>query len=218
MNEILKKIESARHIEIVVDTEFLFVGSALYTYILTLHKKVSLVCKSSDIDYKYSFLPWFGKIKKSDTPSADLSLKLSISTQNLYNYFEKSDIKINKKMATALYGGMLDESDGFRNSKIGALFFDTTSRLIKSGADYRLCQKFIVEFTPLSLLRLKSILLHNMVLVNSAKVALFFISDEDLQSTGSNVREAQKIIKDAFGLPYVETAILLNSDMENEII
>ena len=50
MNEILNKIESYKHIEIVVESQSLFVANALYTYILTLHKKVSLVCKEKNID------------------------------------------------------------------------------------------------------------------------------------------------------------------------
>ena len=57
MNDIFKKIDAAKHIEIIVEAENLFVGSALYSYILTLHKKVSLVCKEERIDHKFSFLP-----------------------------------------------------------------------------------------------------------------------------------------------------------------
>ena len=218
MNKILNKIEDAKHIEIVVESEKLFVGSALYTYILTLHKKVSLVCKSNDIEYKYSFLPWFDKIKRSDTPSADLSIKLEVSGEKLYDYFKQNSITINKKMATALYGALLDESEGFRNNKLGTLFFDTISSLIKYNADYKICQKFIVEFNSLALLRLKAIMLQEMKIENDAKNAIFFLSDEKLKRTGANLKDAQQIIKESFFLPYIERAILLNNDKENEVI
>jgi len=218
MNKILNKIEDAKHIEIVVESEKLFVGSALYTYILTLHKKVSLVCKSNDIEYKYSFLPWFDKIKRSDTPSADLSIKLEVSGEKLYDYFKQNSITINKKMATALYGALLDESEGFRNNKLGTLFFDTISSLIKYNADYKICQKFIVEFNSLALLRLKAIMLQEMKIENDAKSAIFFLSDEKLKRTGANLKDAQQIIKESFFLPYIERAILLNNDKENEVI
>jgi len=218
MNKILNKIEDAKHIEIVVESEKLFVGSALYTYILTLHKKVSLVCKSNDIEYKYSFLPWFDKIKRSDTPSADLSIKLEMSGEKLYDYFKQNSITINKKMATALYGALLDESEGFRNNKLGTLFFDTISSLIKYNADYKICQKFIVEFNSLALLRLKAIMLQEMKIENDAKSAIFFLSDEKLKRTGANLKDAQQVIKESFFLPYIERAILLNNDKENEVI
>ena len=218
MNEILKKIADAKHIEIVVDSEKLFGASALYTHILTLHKKVSLVCKSDDIEYKYSFLPWFEKIKKSDTPSADLSIKLEISGENLYDYFEQNSIKINKKMATALYGALLDESEGFRNDIIGTLFFEKISSLIKCGADYKMCQKFIVEFNSLALLRLKAKMLEDMIIVNSAKNAILFVSDERLKATGANLKDAKRIMKEPFSLPYIESSILLDSEMENEVL
>ncbi len=218
MNKILNKIEDAKHIEIVVESEKLFVGSALYTYILTLHKKVSLVCKSNDIEYKYSFLPWFDKIKRSDTPSADLSIKFEMSGEKLYDYFKQNSITINKKMATALYGALLDESEGFRNNKLGTLFFDTISSLIKYNADYKICQKFIVEFNSLALLRLKAIMLQEMKIENDAKSAIFFLSDEKLKRTGANLKDAQQVIKESFFLPYIERAILLNNDKENEVI
>jgi len=217
MNEILKNIEDVKHIEIVVKSEGLFVASALYTYILTLHKKVSLVCKSPNLEYKYKFLPWFEKIKKSDTPSADLSIKLEIDGENLYDYFEKNSININKKMATALYGALLDESDGFRNNNIGTNFFTKVSNLIKYGAEYKICQQFIVEYNSLALLRLKAILLQEMILVNDAKSAIFFLSDESLKATGAGLKDAKKIMKEPFSLPYIESAILLSSD-ENDVV
>ncbi len=218
MNDIFKKIDNAKHIEIVVEEDSLFVASALYTYILTLHKKVSLVCKNKEINRKYSFLPWFEKIKKSDTPSADITINLTLSALNLFDYFQIQNIKINKKMATALYGDILDKSDGFKNNNISKTFFDTISQLIKYGADYKLCQSYIIEFVTLALLRLKSNMLQNMTLVNSATVAIFYIDDDILKATGAKIEDAKKIIKEAFGLPYVEMSVLLKSDEENEII
>jgi len=219
MNKILMKIEDKKHIEIVVQSEKLFVGSALYTYILTLHKKVSLVCKSTNIERKYSFIPWFEKIKKSDTPSADYSIELDISGENLYNYFENNFIKINSKMATALYGALLNESNGFQNSsKIGASFFNKIAQLIEYGADYKRCQKFIIEFQSLALLRLKSIMLNNMILVNNATTVLFYISENDLKKTGADLEDAKKVIREIFSLPYIENSILLDLDRENEVI
>ncbi len=218
MNDIFKKIDNAKHIEIVVEEDSLFVASALYTYILTLHKKVSLVCKNKEINRKYSFLPWFEKIKKSDTPSADITINLTLSALNLFDYFQIQNIKINKKMATALYGDILDKSDGFKNNNISKTYFDTISQLIKYGADYKLCQSYIIEFVTLALLRLKSNMLQNMTLVNSATVAIFYIDDDILKATGAKIEDAKKIIKEAFGLPYVEMSVLLKSDEENEII
>lgn len=214
MNEILKEIKSAQHIEIVVDKEYLFIGSALYTYVLTLHKKVSLVCKNSLVDYKYSFLPWFDKIKKTDTPSADYTIRLNCSVLELFELFKKSDIKINKKIATALYGAVLYETQGFTNTSLNGTFFAVSSELISSGANYKLATTALLKSSTLGLLRLKSIMLEKMLLQNSAKAAVFVIEDDDLKSTSTSLLDAEEIVLEAFSLGYVEMVVLLDSEYE----
>ena len=218
MNEILEKIKTAKHIEIVVDSEHLFVASALYTYILTLHKKVSLVCKENSIDLKFSFLAWFDKIKKTDTPSADYSVELQCDVLDLYNSFKLSNIKINKKMATALYGGILYETQGFTNAKVDGTVFAVSGELIKAGAQHILATTFLMKRVSLGALRLKSIMFKNMRLLNNAKAAVFILSESDFKASSTDVKDAQKIMQEAFGLMYVDTVLLLDSDRENEVI
>ena len=218
MNNIIKKISDAKHIEIVVEKEYLYVGSALYTYILTLHKKVSLVCKEKELGYAFSFIPWFEKIKKTDTPSADVSIKLDISSKEFYEYFKKSALPVNKKMALALYSALVYETDGFTNSKLDGTIFAISSELIDAGADYKLAYEHIINYTSLAFLRLKSIMLGKMCLVNDTKVVLFYLRTDDLKASGTTQADAQKVMREAFSLPYVETAILLDSNQENEVI
>ncbi|NPA60631.1 MAG: phosphoesterase, partial [Epsilonproteobacteria bacterium] len=57
MNEIIEKIKSSKHIEIVSSSEKLSLATALYTYIMTQHKKASLVINGKKVDRKFSFLP-----------------------------------------------------------------------------------------------------------------------------------------------------------------
>ncbi len=218
MNEILEKIKIHKHIEIVVDAEHLFVASALYTYILTLHKKVSLVCKENPIDLKFSFLAWFDKIKKTDTPSADCSVKLKCDVLDLYNSFKESKIKINKKMATALYGGILYETQGFINARVNGTVFAISSQLIEAGAEHALASTFLMRRSSLGVLRLKSIMFKNMTLINSAKAALFVLSESDFKATTTEVKDAKEVMQEAFNLMYIETVLLLDGDRENEVI
>lgn len=213
MNEIFKNIQNAKHIEIVAKPEFLAVASALYTYILRLHKKVSLVCKSKNIGNKFSFLPWFEKIKVSDTPSADFTIACEFSSKILYEALQKEDIKLNKKMATALYGALLDETRGFVHGVDGTTFA-MAQLLIECGAEHELCSRFILKNTTLAFLRLKSLMLQKLFLHNSAKAALFCISENEMKATGASLEEAYQIMQEAFDLRYVEMAVLLDSDLE----
>ena len=218
MNTVLEKISDAKHVEIVVQKEYLFVASALYTYVLTLHKKVSLVCKDDLLEYKFDFLPWFHKIKKTDTPAADLSINLELSALDLFELFKSSKIHINKKMALALYGAIVYETNGFKKNISDGTIFAVCSELIDLGADHDLAFKSIQNTSSLSALRLKSILLQKMVLLNNVKAALFEIDEKDLKLSGATIEMAKELILEAFKLPYVEVVVLICSSEVIKII
>ncbi len=101
-------------------------------------------------------------------------------------------------------------------SDVNGTTYALASELIAKGADYKLCNKFIIKRVSLSTLRLKAILLQNMILINDSKAALFCISENDFISTGASLSEANVAMNEALYLPYVEMAILINS--ENEVL
>ena len=212
MNKILEDINRAKHVEIVVQESSLALGSALYSYVLTRHKKVSFVCKTKELNLKYSFLPWFEKIRATNCSSADLSLKLENSCLELFKTLKFLNIKINTKMATALYAGFILETQNFTNLKTDGMFFAAASELIESGADYKLSVEYLVKRVTLSELRLKAIMYKQMRLKESARVAEFKISEDDLKSSGASIIDAKNIMQDSFGLEYVQKAVLLDED------
>jgi len=215
---ILNSIEDAKHVMIVTQLGSIAGASALYTHILRLHKKVSLVCLDSSIDKKLSFLPWFDKIKIIKTSSADFTIEFKYSCTELYDFIKISKIKINSKMATALYGGLLEETEGFLNKKTTKNSFAMAEDLIECGADYEICNHFIMKRTTLASLRLKALMLKNMTLLNSAKAAVFQISNDDLKSTGASIENCDDSLKEALKLPSVEMAILLSRDKEYRVL
>lgn len=212
----LKSIEEAKHIVIVTSSASFCDASALYTHILRLHKKVSIVCEKESVDKRFSFLPWYEKLRNAVGSSSDLVLDLDRESEPLYKLFEKENISINTKMATALYAGLLQRYDGFLSSETDGTTFAFASKLIASGADYKLCKQFMMQRSSLSMLRLKATMLKKMILINDSRAALFLLASDDLISSGSNLDEAFEIMSEALSLPYVEMAILLNS--ENEVL
>jgi len=150
--------------------------------------------------------------------SADFIIELDSGSVELFNLFKNNDIKINHKMATALYGGLLQESNGFLNSDVNGTFFAMAEELIECGADYKTCNNFIMKRTTLCALRLKAIMLGGMILQNSAKAAVFCICDDDLKSTGATLEDCDEALKEALMLPQVELSVLLNSDKEYEVL
>ena len=256
IKDIIQRIDSAKHIVVMAhinpDADSLGSASAMYTYLLTLHKKVSFFCVSKNINPKLSFLPWTDKLRNSFPVSADLAIALDcgafsrlgidvecdlinidhhvsnpkygeynlvdtrcISTsQILCNFFLESHIPINKKMATALYAGLLDDSDGFMSDDVDSAVFSTLKMLIDAGAEYKLCNKYIMKYQSLASLRLKSIMLGNMSLFNNAKIALFVVTDEDMKKTGAIGEDCEGALEESLYLPTVEVAILLKENKD----
>lgn len=257
MNEILNRIDSARHIVVIShvnpDADSIGSASAMYSYLLQKHKKVSWFCQTKSISQKLLFIPWSEKIRDSFPGSADLAISLdcadrtrlgvelecdlinidhhksndnfatinlvqaeSISTTEvLYDFFKANAVNINKKMATAIYAGLLDDSDAFLSERVDGTTFATIQELIKEGADFQLCNKNIIKSTSLASLRLKAVMFKNMELECSARVAVFCVSDEDMKSTGAVYKDCEGALEESLYLPHVEVAMLLrqNSDL-----
>jgi phosphoesterase RecJ-like protein len=82
--EIIDAIEKAKHVVVIAhinpDADSLGSASAVYTYMLRLHKKVSFFCASKNIDEKLKFLPWVEKIRDTLPSDADLAISLDCGT------------------------------------------------------------------------------------------------------------------------------------------
>ena len=205
-----EKFENAKHITIVVEEKNLALGSALYSYILTLHKKVSFVTNTQR-KIKYSFLPWYDKIRENIPSSSDFAYEMAFSTVELYDFFVKNNIKINKKMATALYAALLQEYKCFQSLKCDGIIFAVASTLIEHGAEYQICREYLCSRVALSIIRLKGILFSTMVLKNNAKHAELFISQEKLQAAGACVEDCFEIMDEALLVAHVEKVTLYES-------
>ncbi len=257
MNEILQRIEQAKHIVVIShvnpDADSLGSASALYTHILRLHKKVSWFCATKNINQKFLFLPWSENIKDSFTSSADLGISLDCgnsdrlgvtlscdlinidhhasndgfgkynlvdvdaisTTEILYKLFTSNNIKINPKMATAIYAGLLDDSGGFLDTNVNGTLFATVQNLIEMGADYKSCNKYLIKQQTLASFRLKAIMHKNMQLFCSGEVAVFCVSNEDMKLCGAVGSDCESSLEEALWLPNVEVSLLLkqNSDL-----
>lgn len=259
MNEILNKIEGARHIVVIShvapDADSIASASAMYTFILQKHKKVSWFCKSKNIDRRFSFIPWIENIRDSFPMSADLAISLDCgdmkrigielecelinidhhesntnfatlnlvdksaisTTEVLFNFFKQNEIKINKKMATSLYAGLLDDSDSFLHESVDGTTFAMALELIASGAEINICNKQIMKNSSLSALRLKGLMLKNMSLEFDARVAIFCVSSEDIRSCGANPRDCESALEESLHLHCIEVALLIRENSDSTL-
>jgi phosphoesterase RecJ-like protein len=213
----IEKINETKHICISTNSNSFAYASTIYTYILTLHKKVSIV--SSDVVVeKFAFLPWFDKVRRVVPSSAELIIESDFKTQELYDFFVINKIKINKKMATALYTTLLLENKNFQNIDDNGIVFAQAKELIELGAEHRKCHEYLYNRTGLNILRLKSILFKNFILKRSATEVEVTICDDELQVVGARISDVYPLLEEFFTLVNVNEVTLIKSDEENKIL
>ncbi|QOP45269.1 phosphoesterase [Sulfurimonas paralvinellae] len=211
-----KQIEASKHILIKSDKESLAQASVLYSYCLSLHKKVSLY--APEIERRFSFLPWIDKRRSNRADSADLEIDSSIEIMDLYDFMQMSDVKINAKMATALYAGLLQRYENFLSDAMDGTIFAVLAQLITLGADHQKCVENIVYSEPLSKIRLKAILYKNLLLKENAKVAHVSFCDEDLHASGASLEDVCEAAREFLHIVHIREVHIVKSDENNKII
>ena len=170
---------------------------------------VDLKCDLINIDHHESNIK-FGQYNLIDSNSIS-------TTKVLFDFFKENKISINKKMATSLYAGLLDDSDGFLSDMVDGMIFAVVGELIDSGADYKLCNKFIKKHQSLAALRLKAMMLLDMKLHSSARVAFFIVDNEDMKKSGAVGEDCEIALEESLFLPTVEVALLLKQNKDLSI-
>lgn len=213
----IDKIKEAKHILILTNSVSFSNASAIYSYILTQHKKVSISSENS-IDKNLSFLPWFDKLRTISPSSADLVLEIDGDAKSLFEFLKYNKVKINQKMATGLYAGLLKQYDFFNSINTDGTIFAIASELINLKAEYKLCNEYLQKRVSLSTFRLKAILLKSLLLKDDGTIACVFANDSDYKASGATVEDAYIVMKEVLNLVNVKEVQLLNSDEKNKII
>jgi len=247
--EFLELVKAASHIAVVAherpDADSLGSASAIYTFCLQLHKKVSFVCKS-DIQKRFFFIPWSERIKHNfggedllivcDSASLErIGLKCTAKIINLdhhatntmygdcniidsnaiataevvYSLFKELGVKVNAKMATALYAGIVDDSNGFTSPRTNGTTFALAKELIELGAKHNDVVKYLQKYSTLSHLRLLGAMLLDMQLLKDATVALFEVEYAMLERYGAYYEDAEEALERSLELPSVALGVLV---------
>jgi hypothetical protein len=211
-----KQINESKHILIKSDKESFAQASALYSYLLTQHKKVSLY--ADETDRRFSFLPWFDKLRSNLPASVDLEIDANIEIMDLYTFLQESGSKINVKMATALYAGFLKRYKNFTSEDVDGTVFAALSQLINYGAAHKECVEYLNKRVSLSMIRLQSILFKNLLLQKSAEVACVSISEVELRASGASIDDVFEAAAALLNLVHVHEVHIVKSDEKNKII
>jgi len=152
----------------------------------------------------------YGSINLLDTSAISTS-------QVLYDFFKGNDIKINAKMATCLFSGLVDDSQNFTTSKTDARAFLMAADLIKSGADNALCVQELFKKRSLASLRMKAKMLSEARLHCSGKFVSTRVEKSFFEQTGAYEVDCEEGLHESLELVSVEVACMLRYTKEGRI-
>ena len=165
---------------------------------------VEVSCDLINIDHHKSNEA-YGAINVVDTTAIS-------TTQVLFDLFRKNEIKINPKMATALYAGLLDDSHGFLAPKTDARSFAMAAALTDAKADVFKCADELFHQHSLAALRLKGLMFEKMFLLFEARVVVHLVTKEMMAASGGREVDCEAALDESMGLPHVELALMLREN------
>jgi len=139
------------------------------------------------------------------------------TTQVLFDAFIEEGVKINPKMATALYAGLLDDSHGFLSPKTDARAFQMASALTLAKAENAVCAEELFHRYSLAGLRLKGMMFDRMQLLLDARVVVHLVTAEMMAASGAREVDCEIPLEESMGLPHAELALMLRENRNGTI-
>lgn len=170
---------------------------------------VSVTCPLINIDHHISNEN-YGDINLVDASGIS-------TTQVLYDWFVANELGFNEKIATALYAGLLDDSNSFSHIRMNASVFKMAQALLQAGADQRACVQKLQHTKSLASLRLKGMMLQEMQLSDEGRFVALLVSRELMEKTGARAVDCEAALEEAMYLPTVDVALLLRENRDGTL-
>ncbi len=149
---------------------------------------------------------------KSNTGYGTINIIEALSpstTMIIFSMIESFNIKMDAKIATCIYTGIVEDTDFFINKNTDQTVFEMSAKLISYGLDIGDVSNNLLQRESLAKIRLKAILINSIELVENAKVGIGIIRQNDLKRCGALRSDCDTLINLIRSLATVEIAILL---------
>lgn len=170
---------------------------------------VEVPCPLINIDHHQSNEA-YGTINVIDTTAIS-------TTQVLFDAFNRHDIKINPKMATALYAGLLDDSHAFLSPKTNTRSFEMAAALTAAKAEISTCATELFHKHSLAALRLRGLMFEKMFLLFDARAVVHLVTKEMMAISGAREVDCEAPLEESLGLPHVELALMLRENRNGSV-
>ena len=155
---------------------------------------------------------------KSNTHYGDVNFvdpKVLSTTTLVYDVLQASGVKINQKMALALYAGLIEETKCFAGIDSHGMVFALAKELISYGANHADVVKNILHSRSLGALRLKALMFEKMRFLFDARIVCFYLDCEDMKRTGARAVDAEFALEEALYLATVDVCMLIKEESQD---
>ena len=127
----------------------------------------------------------------------------------VYKMLKHNDINFSKDAATALYVGIVDDTNFFTSGNLDSNTFLNVSDIFSHGADINLVSNRLTQNVPLARFRLQEHAMNSVDLLKNARVAKIIIWQNDLKRTCAKREDAENLANIMCTLVSVELSFLI---------
>ena len=147
---------------------------------------------------------------KSNTNFGVLNIvEVEVSTTAVLYKLLKEGFVIDKKVAEAIYVGLLTDSINFTTALVNSQTFELASELLEYGLNASYISEMVNKRNSLAHTRLIARAIESLELFNDAKIAVMVLKSSDLKATGAKGSDLNGIIDFAIALVTVEIAVFI---------
>jgi len=126
-------------------------------------------------------------------------------------------LRLTRDIATHVYVAILTDTGSFRHSNITARTFDICRRVAEAGVDAAAVARQVYDSGSAGKLRLIGALLAGMALEAEGRLAVLYLDDEMLRSTGSTRDDTEGLINLPLTAREVQAVVMFKAERDGEV-
>ena len=130
----------------------------------------------------------------------------------VYRMIKEMGVPISVPVAECLFSTIVGDTGSFRYSNTYSETFTIAADLVNSGADPEKISRFIYDTEPLEKIRLRSLAMDTLEVVQGGRVAFIHASREMFEETGTEREHSEGLVSIARSVEGVEVAVFLRQE------
>ena len=134
--------------------------------------------------------------------------------KTLVKVLKRLNITITKEIGDALMTGIITDSGGFRYDTVDDETFEFAARMLDIGVNISKIYQMTFDVHTMAQFKLTSIATSRLKFLSDGRVAITYITAEDIKKTGAKVGDHEGIVNVGRNIEGVEVSIFLREDVD----